>query len=78
MSKGQITLPKNIRKVLGLDTGDTVTLLQQDDKVIMMNSAVYAMRLFQESMVGEAEKAELKNDDDVVEMIMQMRSGNQP
>lgn len=74
MAKGQITLPKDIREALGVKTGDRVTLIRQDDQVIMMNSAIYAMKMLQTSMKGEAEKAGLHSDDDVVEMIMEMRS----
>ena len=43
MSKGQITLPKDIRTRLRVNTGDRVTLICEDDQVILMNSAVYAM-----------------------------------
>lgn len=74
MAKGQITLPKDIREALGVGTGDRVTLIRQDDQVIMMNSAVYAMKILQRTMEGEAEKAGLRSDEDVVKMIMDMRS----
>jgi AbrB family looped-hinge helix DNA binding protein len=74
MAKGQITLPKEIREALGVSTGDRVTLIRQDDQVIMMNSAVYAVKMLQQSMAGEAERAGMKSDDDVVNMIMKMRS----
>ena len=74
MAKGQITLPKDIREALGVQTGDRVTLISKDDQVVMMNSAVYAMKILQNAMVGEAEKAGFYSDDDVVEMIMEMRS----
>ena len=74
MAKGQITLPKDIREALGVQTGDRVTLISKDDQVVMMNSAVYAMKILQTAMVGEAEKAGFYSDDDVVEMIMGMRS----
>lgn len=73
MAKGQITLPKDIREALGVKTGDRVTLIHKDDQVIMMNSAAYAMKMLQTAMEGEAEKAGLNSDDDVVEMIMKMR-----
>jgi len=73
MAKGQITLPKDIREALGVQTGDRVTLIRKDDQVIMMNSAVYAMKMLQTAMEGEAEKAGLRSDDDVVDMIMEMR-----
>ena len=73
MSKGQITLPKDIREALGVQTGDRVTLIHKDSQVIMMNSAVYAIKMLQTAMQGEAENAGLNSDDDVVEMIMEMR-----
>ena len=74
MAKGQITLPKDIREALGVKTGDRVTLIQQDNQVVMMNSAVYAMKMLQSSMEGEAEKAGLRSDKDVTDLIMEMRS----
>jgi len=74
MAKGQITLPKDIRAALGVSTGDRVTLIKQADQVIMMNSAVYAMKMLQQAMKGEAEKAGLDSDESVVAMIMDMRS----
>jgi AbrB family looped-hinge helix DNA binding protein len=73
MAKGQITLPKDIRATLGVAIGDRVTLIRQDDQVIMMNSAIYAMKMLQTAMKGEAEKTGLRSDDDVVEMVMEMR-----
>jgi len=74
MAKGQITLPKDIREALGVTTGDRVTLIRQNDQVIMMNSAVYAMKMLQTAMAGEAEKAGLRSDADVADMVMEMRS----
>ena len=77
MAKGQITLPKDIREALGVKTGDRVTLISQDNQVIMMNSAVYAMKMLQSSMEGEAEKAGLRSDEDVVDLVKKMRSEEQ-
>ena len=74
MAKGQITLPKDIRSVLRVGTGDRVTLICEGDRVILMNSAVYAMKVLQKEMDGEAEKAGLFSDKDVVDMIMEMRA----
>ena len=74
MAKGQITLPKDIREALGVKTGDRVTLIRQNDQVIMMNSAVYAMKMLQAAMEGEAEEAGLRSDADVADMVMEMRS----
>jgi len=75
MAKGQITLPKDIRAALGVGTGDRVTLIRQADQVIMMNSAIYAMKMLQQAMEGEAGKAGLDSDESVATMIMDMRAG---
>lgn len=74
MAKGQITLPKDIRDALGVTPGDRVTLIRQDNQVVMINSAVYAMKILQSSMAGEAERAGLRSDEDVANLIMEMRS----
>jgi len=74
MAKGQITIPKDFRDALGVDVGDRVTLIKRADEVVMMNAAVYAMKVLQEGMKGEAEKAGLYSDEDVVNMIMEMRA----
>ncbi len=73
MAKGQITLPKDIRDALGVRTGDRVTLIRKDDQVIMMNAAVYAMKMLQTAMIDEAEKAGLTSDEDVSAMVAEMR-----
>jgi hypothetical protein len=38
----------------------------------MMNAAVYAMKMLQAAMAGEAEKTGLKSDEDVSAMIARM------
>lgn len=43
MSKGQITLPIDIRKNMKLSTGDRIALIYENNRVIMINPAIYAM-----------------------------------
>jgi len=73
MAKGQITLPKDIREVLGVGTGDRVTLICRDNQVVMMNAAIYAMNILQERMEGEFEKAGIHNDEDVMKLVKEVR-----
>jgi AbrB family looped-hinge helix DNA binding protein len=77
MAKGQITLPKDIRTLLKVGTGDRVTLICEGDRVVMMNAAVYAMKMLQKNMRGETEKVGLRSDEDVIDMIMEMRAEEQ-
>ncbi|MBQ6121684.1 MAG: AbrB/MazE/SpoVT family DNA-binding domain-containing protein, partial [Clostridia bacterium] len=73
MAKGQVTIPKNVRAALGVDTGDRVTFIVDGNNVRVVNSTVYALMRFQEQMKGEAEKAGLFTEDDVTEWITQSR-----
>ncbi|MDR3313698.1 MAG: AbrB/MazE/SpoVT family DNA-binding domain-containing protein [Oscillospiraceae bacterium] len=74
MSKGQITLPKDIREALGVGTGSRVTLIFEGDHVIMMNAATYAMKLLQQEMAGEWAKAGIHNDDDITALVKEART----
>ena len=73
MSKGQVTIPKNVRAALGIDTGDRVTFIVEGNNVRVVNSAVYALMRFQEQMNGEAEKVGLLSEEDVAEWITSSR-----
>ena len=43
MAKGQVTIPKDVRTVLGVNNGDRVTFVVEGNVVRLVNSAVYAM-----------------------------------
>lgn len=73
MAKGQITLPKEIRTMLGIDTGDRVTLICEGDQVIMMNAAVYAMKMLHKGMEGEAEKSGMITEEDINNVVKDVR-----
>lgn len=73
MSKGQVTIPKNVRAALGVEAGDRVTFIIDGNHVRVVNSAVYAMMRLQEQMKGEAGKAGFFTEDDVAEWITQSR-----
>lgn len=73
MAKGQITIPKDVRNILGVSSGDRVTFVVKNGNVQLINSAVYAMQLLQSQMVGEAESAGLTSDDEIMNMVKQVR-----
>ena len=73
MSKGQVTIPKNVRAALGVETGDRVTFIVDGGNVRVVNSTVYALMRFQEQMKGEAEKAGFTSEEDVAEWITNSR-----
>ena len=72
-SKGQITIPIEIRKKLGIKNGDKILFVEESGRVYMMNSYMDALREAQRSFAGEAERLGLKDDDDVMEMIKSLR-----
>lgn len=72
-SKGQITIPAEIRRKMGLKTGDKVLFLEEGEKVIMINATMEAFREAQAAFVGEAERLGLKDEEDVVKMIKELR-----
>ena len=73
MPKGQITIPLEIRKLLGLEVGDRVSFIVSDDQVILANSSICALKLLQKEFNGEAEKAGIFNEDDVQKLIEENR-----
>lgn len=74
MAKGQITIPKDIREVLGVESGDRVTFIVEGNTVRIVNSAIYAMQVLQREMVGEAERTGLTSDEDVIALVRDMRN----
>ena len=74
MSKGQVTIPKDVRDILGISNGDRVSFIVEGDTVRIVNSAVYAMQMLQQDMKGESKKAGLETDEDGVRLISEMKN----
>lgn len=72
-SKGQITIPIDIRKKLGIREGDKILFVEECGRIIMMNSSMEALRATQEAFVGEADRLGLTDEQDVVDMISELR-----
>ena len=69
MAKGQVTIPKDVRSVLGLDSGSRVSFIVEKGTVRMVNSAVYAMQMLQNEMAGEAERTGLTSEESVNKLV---------
>lgn len=74
MAKGQVTIPKDIREILGVASGDRITFIVEGNTVRIVNSAVYAMQILQREMAGEAERTGLTSDDDVIALVRELRN----
>ena len=73
-SKGQITIPISIRKLLGVKDGDKVLFLQEGNRVVMMNASVNALLEAQKDFQGEAEKLGIQDEQDVVNLVKEIRA----
>lgn len=76
MAKGRVTIPKDVREILGVGNGDHVTFIVNDGKVKIVNSAVYAMKMLQKDMNGEAERTGIKKEQNVVDLVKSIRDEN--
>lgn len=47
--------------------------MEESGKIYMINSSMDALREAQKAFAGEADRLGLKNDDDVMEMIKELR-----
>ncbi len=72
-SKGQITIPVNIRRKLGVKEGDRVLFVEEAGKIYILNSSMEALKEAQAAFTGEAERFGLKDEDDVAAMMREFR-----
>ena len=73
-SKGQITIPIDIRRKLGIKEGSKVLFIEDAGRIYIANSSMEALREAQEAFRGEAERVGLQSEEDVVDMIKEMRN----
>jgi AbrB family looped-hinge helix DNA binding protein len=71
--RGQITIPVDIRKKLGVKDGDKVVFVEENGRIVMENAAMVALKTAQDAFRGEADRLGLKSDQDVVDMIKEVR-----
>ena len=74
MSKGQVTIPKDVREILGISSGDRITFAVENGNVRLINSAIYAMQLLQAQMANEAENTGLTSDEAIMDLVKEVRA----
>lgn len=74
MSKGQVTIPKDVREILGISSGDRITFVVENGNVRLINSSVHAMQLLQAQMANEAENTGLTSDEAIMDLVKEVRA----
>lgn len=77
LPQGLVPFPKEILEHLGAGDGSYLTLVCEGDRVVVMNSAVYAMKKFQKGMAGMAESAGIVSEEDADALVKRFRSGTE-
>lgn len=75
-ANGQITVPVDIRNLLGLKIGDKILFIKnRQGEVVMANASNLALKKVQGNFEGVAEELGLKNDSDVQGLVNEVRYG---
>ncbi len=72
-TRGQITLPLAIRKKLKVGVSDKVVFYEDNGRIIVESAAKLAFAQAQDAFKGEAERLGLKSEQDVVDMVIDVR-----
>lgn len=77
-ANGQITVPVEIRRLLGLKSGDKILFYQkQDGEVVLSNASAKAIRKAQSAFSGAAETMGISSEDDVQALVDEVRYGKE-
>lgn len=75
-SNGQITVPVEIRRQLGLKSGDKILFFQKPDgEIVISNASAQAIRKAQAAFSGIAEEIGINNEEDVQSLVDEVRYG---
>lgn len=73
-ANGQITVPVEIRRLLGLKSGDKILFFQkQNGEVVMSNASTQAIRKAQAAFAGAAETMGITSEEDIQALIDEVR-----
>jgi len=72
-SRGQITIPIDIRRKLGVREGDKVVFIEDQNRIIVANAAKIAFANLRAGFEGEAARLGIKDERDVVALVDDVR-----
>ena len=71
---GQITVPVEIRQLLGLKSRDKILFFHKHDgEIVVSNASSKAIRKAQVAFVGSAEEIGLSSEDDIQAMVNEVQ-----
>ena len=75
-ANGQITVPAEIRRVLGLKSGDKILFFQNPNgEIVINNASAQAIYKAQKAFEGVSEQMGVYNEDDVRALVDEVRYG---
>ena len=74
-SKGQITLPINLRRTLKLCEGGKVAFIKKEGHYVVVNPTMMAFENVRDAFAGEVERLDLQSVEDVVTMMKEVQAG---
>lgn len=76
-ANGQITVPAEIRRSLGLKSGDKVLFIENENgEITISNASAHAIYKAQRAFEGVAEELAVYNEDDVQKLVNEVRYGD--
>ncbi len=73
-SQGQVTIPIEIRRALGIEKGDKIAFITNEaGQFVLANASVLALFRAQKDFVGAAQEADVSDEDDLLRLIKKER-----
>ena len=77
-SNGQITVPAEIRRMLGIKSGDKILFIQNaNGEIVINNASAQAIYKAQKAFEGVAEQMGVYDEDDVQALVDEVRYGKE-
>jgi len=73
-TRGQVTIPIDIRRKLGVREGDKIVFVEDAGRIVVANATKIAFAELRGAFAGEAERLGLKDEQDVVAMVDEVRA----